>query len=81
MKPACAIHGALLKIILGTWAIVKFNLPNAFIFQIANIFSSQIICLYGRLYILMIYTTIDIGVYIVCMLYLMNFVMIKCAMK
>ena len=27
-----------IKIILGTWEIVKFNLPNAFIFQITNIF-------------------------------------------
>jgi len=35
------------KIILGSWAIVKFNLLNEFIFQIANIFSSQIFCLYG----------------------------------
>ena len=48
MKFACGMCEVLLKIILGTWEIVKFNSPNTFIFQIINIFSNQIFCLYGN---------------------------------
>jgi len=38
----------ILKIILGSWEIIKFNSLNEFIFQIA-VFSSQIFCLYSIL--------------------------------
>jgi len=47
----CHVFWITLKIILGSWAIVKFNLLNEFIFQIANIFSSQIFYLYGIYYL------------------------------